>query len=180
MQEIVPLSSFWVPDLKLQIPVSCARPWAGHPQSLAAWAILPQKGAHARNSFKKRGVDNGLHKCSKHFLFMGWNCRCPATTIKKYSKNCGKEAIQQEIRLIQFPFGNLPNAGPRIDPVDFLCRLDLTYWTYWDAASCHVVSIYESEYPLGNKSISHQTGKGKSSTQNWLFWGDMLLQEGMD
>ena len=80
---------------------------------------------------------------------MGWNCRCPATTIKKYSKNCGKEAIQQEIRLIQFPFGNLPNAGPRIDPVDFLCRLDLTYWTYWDAASCHVVSIYESEYLWG-------------------------------
>ncbi len=28
--------------LKLQIPVSCARPWAGHPQSLAIWAILPQ------------------------------------------------------------------------------------------------------------------------------------------
>lgn len=86
---------------------------------------------------------------------MGWNCRCPATTIKKHSKNCGKEAIQQEIRLIQFPFGNLPNAGPRIDPFDFLCRLDLTYWTYWDAASCHVVSINESEYPLGNESISH-------------------------
>ena len=86
---------------------------------------------------------------------MGWNCRCPATTINKHSKNCGKEAIQQEIRLIQFPFGNLPNAGPRIDPFDFLCRLDLTYWTYWDAASCHVVSINESEYPLGNESISH-------------------------
>lgn len=70
MQEIVPLSSFWVPDLKLQIPVSCARPWAGHPQSLAAWAILPQKGAHARNSFKKRG---GTMACiSVPNIFCSW------------------------------------------------------------------------------------------------------------
>ena len=30
-------------------------------------------------------------------------------------------------------------------------------------------------YPPGNGYISHQTGKGKSSTQNAIFGGDMLV-----